>query len=114
MCRHFDLFLLGVQILLSSSIGGGGGFFWDGPENLSFLRNVFGNSQPTKIPLTTICVWNSVSFYPSMTSLENYKRPVTVIARHKYAICSVLAGTNLIVSVTLSGAHFSGLQTKLK
>jgi hypothetical protein len=36
------------------------------------------------------------------------KRPVTVIDQHKYAICSVLTGTNLIVSVSLSGAHFSG------
>jgi hypothetical protein len=24
LCRHFDLFFLGVQILLTSSIGGGG------------------------------------------------------------------------------------------
>ena len=30
MHQHFDLFLLGVQILLSLSIGGGGGvFFWN-------------------------------------------------------------------------------------
>jgi hypothetical protein len=36
------------------------------------------------------------------------KRPVKVIDRHKYTICSVLTGTNLIVSVTLSGTHSSG------
>jgi hypothetical protein len=45
----------------------------------------------------------------STTFKPGNKRPVTVIDRHKYTICSVLTGTNLIVSVTLSGAHFSGL-----
>jgi hypothetical protein len=35
------------------------------------------------------------------------KRPVTVIDRLKYAICSVLTGTHLVVSVIWSGAHFS-------
>jgi hypothetical protein len=31
LCRHFDLFFLGVQILLTSSIGGGVYIKWNGP-----------------------------------------------------------------------------------
>ena len=32
LCRHFDLFFLGVKILLTSSIGGGGvDIKWNGP-----------------------------------------------------------------------------------
>jgi hypothetical protein len=39
------------------------------------------------------------------TSKPGNKCPVMVIDWHKYAICSVLTGTNLIVSGTLPGAH---------
>ncbi len=47
-----------------------------------------------------------VVLYGPKGSKPGNKRPVTVIDRHKYAICSVLTGTNLIVSVTLSGTNF--------
>ena len=34
MCRHFDLFFLGVKILLTSSVGGGVDIKWNGPYTL--------------------------------------------------------------------------------
>ena len=40
MCRHFDLFFLGVKNFQSSSIGGGGGvdFKWNGPNVIVLLE----------------------------------------------------------------------------
>jgi hypothetical protein len=59
------------------------------------------------ICMTYLQVW--LKHLVSTTIKPGNKRPVTVIDRHKHVICSVLTGTHLIVSVTLSGAHFSGL-----